>query len=154
MHVRHSIVTATVVAAAVPVGLLAADAGASIARTAGDPAAVAAKAPTVALRKTSLGKILVASNGHTLYLFTKDPKNKATCTGACASVWPPLRANGKPKAGKGVSAKKLGVIKGTHQVTYAGHPLYEWTGDTKAGQTTGEGINNFYVVSASGKAIK
>ena len=69
-------------------------------------------------------------------------------------MWPPLIAGGKPSAGKGVSASKLGEIRASHQVTYAGHPLYYFASDTAAGQTTGEGINNFYVVGASGKAIK
>jgi predicted lipoprotein with Yx(FWY)xxD motif len=33
------------------------------------------------------------------------------------------------------------------QVTYNGHLLYRWKSDTSAGQTTGEGINNFHVVA-------
>ena len=109
------------------------------------------------VRATSLGKLLIAgSSGRTLYLSTQDAKNKSMCTGQCADVWPPLLTSGKPSAGMGVSAPKLGEIKRghSHQVTYAGHPLYEFSGDTNAGQTTGEGVNGFYVVSASGKAIK
>jgi len=67
---------------------------------------------------------------------------------------------GKPVAGAGVKAKLLGVTKrknGTHQVTYAGHPLYRYTADAKPGQTTGEGLNLFGggwdVVAPSGKKI-
>ena len=71
MHLRHSIAAGAVVAAAVPAGLLGVGAGASLARSALGPAAGSAKAPTVALRSTKRGKILVAgSNGRTLYLFT------------------------------------------------------------------------------------
>jgi predicted lipoprotein with Yx(FWY)xxD motif len=157
MHVRHSIVTAAIVAAGVPVGLLAVDAGASLARGAGDPAATAAGKATVAVRSSGHGKILVSgSNGRSLYLDVADGKNKSNCTGQCASAWPPLLVSGKPRAGAGVAAAKLGSIKrgASRQVTYAGHPLYYWMGDTKPGQTTGEGINGFYLVSASGKAIK
>jgi predicted lipoprotein with Yx(FWY)xxD motif len=159
MHIKHSAVAAAVVAvsAAVPAGILAAGAGASLAREASDHTAVAAKAPTVALRATKLGKILVAgSNGHALYLYTKDGKDKSNCTSSCAAVWPPLTVSGRPSAGGGVAASKLGEITRGHghQVTYAGHPLYTFTSDSSAGQTSGEGVGSFYVVSASGRAIK
>ncbi len=148
---KRSVLAAALVAAC----LLVAGVSASVARTARAPAAVAAKAPTVALRKTHLGKILVSgANGHTLYLFTQDGKNKSSCTGQCAQVWPPLLVTGKPRAGNGVSAAKLGEIKrgAGHQVTYAGHPLYLFTSDTAPGQTNGEGVAAFRVVSASGMA--
>ena len=54
-----------------------------------------------------LGKILVDSQGRTLYLFQADHGTKSACTGACATAWPPLRATGKPVAGSGVSSAKL-----------------------------------------------
>ena len=107
--------------------------------------------------KTSLGKILVAgASGRTLYLLTSDGKNKSTCTGGCAQVWPALLVSGKPTAGKGASKSKLGEIRRgkSHQVTYASHPLYEFAQDSGPGQTNGEGTAGFYVVSPSGKAIK
>jgi predicted lipoprotein with Yx(FWY)xxD motif len=155
MNIKHSFAAAAViVTAAVPAGLLVAEASA---RGAVDPAATPAKTPTVSLRMTSLGSILVAGvSGRTLYLSDRDGKNKSNCLGGCGVAWPPLLASAKPSAGKGVAASKLGEIRrgSSHQVTYAGHPLYEFSGDTNAGQTTGEGVNGFYVVSASGKAIK
>jgi predicted lipoprotein with Yx(FWY)xxD motif len=46
---------------------------------------------------------------------------------------------------------------GTTEVTYAGHPLYYFISDKKAGDVTGQGINAFgarwYVVSPSGMQI-
>jgi predicted lipoprotein with Yx(FWY)xxD motif len=157
LHLKHSIVAAAVVSAAVPAGLLSAGAGASIARTADDAIAHAAKAPTVALRKTRLGKVLVVgASGRTLYLFEGDGKYKSNCTGECAAVWPPLMVTGRPSAGRGASRSKIGEIKRGHghQVTYAGHPLYTFESDSRAGQTSGENVSDFFVVSASGKAIK
>ena len=119
-----------------------------------------AKSTTVDVRTTSLGKILVNSHGRTLYLFKKDSGRKSACTGACAKFWPPLRASGKPTAGRGASASKLGTIKrsdGKPQVTYKGHPLYTFQKDTKAGQTNGEGLSAFgaswFVVSPTGNQI-
>ena len=114
----------------------------------------------VALRKTDLGRILV-SGGRTLYLFEKDKGPTSTCSGACASAWPPLTTSGKPKAGSGVKAGKLGTSKrgdGTTEVTYNGHPLYFYAGDAAPGQTTGEGLNQFgaewYVLSAKGDKVE
>ena len=58
-----------------------------------------------------LGKIIVDSQGNTLYYFEKDKQNSgaSTCSGACAQVWPPYTASGSPKAQSGASASKLTV---------------------------------------------
>ena len=115
---------------------------------------------TVSVANTGLGKILVDSRGRTLYLFEKDSGTKSACTGGCAAAWPPLRASGKPTAGGGAKASLLGTIPrsdGKPQVTYDGHPLYGYQGDSKPGDTTGQGSTGFgapwYVLSPSGKDI-
>jgi predicted lipoprotein with Yx(FWY)xxD motif len=117
-----------------------------------------AKKTLVKLRSTALGKVLVDARGRTLYLYTPDGHNKSACYGQCASYWPPLLTTGKPLAGAGVKAKLLGVTMrkdGKHQVTYAGHPLYFFVQDSKAGQTNGEEFQNiWYVVSAAGKKVE
>jgi predicted lipoprotein with Yx(FWY)xxD motif len=104
---------------------------------------------------------LVDAHGWTLYLFEADKTSKSTCSGACADDWPPARTSGKPKAGHGVKASLLGTTKrsdGGTQVTYRGHPLYRYAGDTKRGQTAGEGLEAFgaewYIVSSAGKKIE
>ena len=129
--------------------------GASVGVAVASGAHIASSVATVGTRHTSLGTILVGTNGHTLYLDSADSKNKATCTGGCAAVWPPLMTSGKPKAKGSAKASDLGTIKSGSgkQVTYKGHPLYYFASDTAAGQTTGEGSNGFYVVSPSGKSI-
>ena len=130
--------------------------GASVALAAASNAHTAASVAVVGTRDSSLGTILVAANGHTLYLDKADPKNKSTCTGGCASAWPPLTTSGKPKAKGAAKASDLGTISdggGVKQVTYDGHPLYFFASDTAAGQTTGQGQSGFYVVSPSGKSI-
>jgi predicted lipoprotein with Yx(FWY)xxD motif len=107
-----------------------------------------------------LGRILVNSGGRTLYLFKGDAGTMSTCTGACATAWPPLLATGNPTAATGVTASKLGTTTrsdGTKQVTYNGHPLYLFIMDQKPGQTSGQGVNAFgaawFVVSPSGNQI-
>lgn len=95
-----------------------------------------------------LGKILVDSQGLTLYTFQKDTGSKSMCAGNCASVWPPLTASGRP-TGNGVNTGMLGTTKrsdGSTQVTYGGHPLYTYTADSGPGQATGNGINSFGAV--------
>jgi predicted lipoprotein with Yx(FWY)xxD motif len=118
------------------------------------------KAATVGVSSNGdLGKILVDSKGRTVYLFRKDTGPKSTCSGACASEWPPVTTSGKPTAGKGLSASKLGTTKrsdGTTQVTYNGHPVYLYAGDHGAGDVNGQGLNFFgglwYAMSPSGNA--
>jgi predicted lipoprotein with Yx(FWY)xxD motif len=115
---------------------------------------------TVDLRKTSLGRVLVNSKGHTLYLFKKDRRGKSFCGASCAKFWPPLLKHGKLTAGSGVKASLLGTTRrgnGSLQVTYNKHPLYTYVLDKKAGQTKGEGVLAFgakwYAVSAKGRAV-
>jgi predicted lipoprotein with Yx(FWY)xxD motif len=116
---------------------------------------------TVQVRTTSLGKILADARGRTLYLFEADKGKVSACYTACAKAWPPLYTTGKPIAGKGAKANLLGTTKrkdGRLQVTYAGHPVYFFFKDTKAGQTNGENLDFFggewYAVSAAGKKVK
>jgi predicted lipoprotein with Yx(FWY)xxD motif len=117
-------------------------------------AAARSTGTAVDLHKTNRGQVLATSKGRTLYLYTPDGKNKSNCTGSCASVWPPLMTKGKPVAGMGVKQSLLGTAKrgSKLQVTYNGHPLYTYTGDSGAGQANGEGSEGiWYVVKASGK---
>ena len=115
----------------------------------------------VQLRTTTLGGVLVDARGRTLYLFDKDKRGRSACYGACAAYWPPLLSSAKPRPGRGVRASLLGVTKradGKRQVTYAGHPLYLFVYDTKAGQTTGEGRTDYgatwEAVAANGRGIE
>jgi predicted lipoprotein with Yx(FWY)xxD motif len=114
----------------------------------------------VDVANTGLGQVLVDAQGRTLYLFKKDSGTTSACTGACAVAWPPLRATASPTAGTGANASKLGTTTrtdGPSQVTYNGHPLYTYAGDSKAGDTNGEGINAFggawFVLSPAGTQI-
>ena len=108
----------------------------------------------------SLGAILVDSKARTVYLFEKDTGPKSTCSGACATEWPPVTTSGKPSAGPGVTAAMLGTTKrsdGTTQVTYNGHPLYLFEADQKPGDATGQHVDAFgaewYVLSPAGNKV-
>lgn len=117
-------------------------------------------AAMVKTAKLKVGTVLVGPDGRTLYLFEKDHGATSACSGACAQAWPPLTTSGSAKAASGVMASLLGTTKrsdGTMQVTYAGHPLYYFQGDSAAGQANGQGSTAFgagwYVVTPAGKKI-
>jgi predicted lipoprotein with Yx(FWY)xxD motif len=134
--------------------------GASVPGASSAPSSTSASSGTVDLAKRSLGPILIDSQGRTLYLWQADTGAKSTCTGACASAWPPLLTTGTPTAGSGVSSSLLGTTKranGSEQVTYSGHPLYRFAGDTGSRQTNGQGSTGFgalwYVLSPRGNPL-
>jgi predicted lipoprotein with Yx(FWY)xxD motif len=108
---------------------------------------------------SSLGTIVTDSEGMTLYMFDKDTKGgaKSACEGKCLTAWPP--------AMMGASAPKLTGVTGTvasidtpdgkKQITLDGWPLYYWFKDAKAGDTTGQAVQNvWWVLDPSGKPIK
>jgi predicted lipoprotein with Yx(FWY)xxD motif len=108
----------------------------------------------------SLGKILVDSQGRTLYLFQKDSGTTSACDGACASFWPPLRVSGKPTIGGGANTWLVSTAArsdGQPQVTYGGHPLYLYQGDQKPGDTGGQGVTAFgggwFALSPAGNLV-
>jgi predicted lipoprotein with Yx(FWY)xxD motif len=117
---------------------------------------------TVKTAKGAFGTMLVAANGKTLYRYTLDRKgvNKCTSNKVCAKYWPRLlvKPGTKPTAGGAAKAALLGTIKasgGMRQVTYAGFPLYFFSGDSKAGQTKGQAfLKEWYVVNTKGAFVK
>jgi predicted lipoprotein with Yx(FWY)xxD motif len=120
----------------------------------------AGSAAALKTRHGKIGTFLVDGHGHTLYLFQKDKTKRSTCSGACATDWPPLLTTGKAKASGSARKALLGTTKrsdGTTQVTYKGHPLYTFGGDQKAGDTNGQGVSAYgakwYAVTASGKRV-
>src|SRR5271166_2215145 len=130
-----SVGVATVAAFAVLGGsLAAADTGSAVPLSGG----------SVQLRAATIGGVSVLTNGsgRTLYSFAPDTPSRSACYGTCAAYWPPV--TGSPTAGPGVTLSKIGTIArtdGTIQVTYAGHPLYTYIGDTAPGQDSGNNLN-------------
>jgi len=111
-----------------------------------EPTSSATAAIVSATTVPELGKVIVDAEGFTLYDFHKDKGGESACYGACAQVWPPLLSAGKPQAGEGAMASKLGTTKrkdGTLQVTYAGWPLYTYEADKKPGDANGNDIDSF-----------
>lgn len=100
---------------------------------------------------TTLGAYLTGPDGRTLYFFAKDGPNTSACTGQCLTNWPPLTvaAGATVSAGTGVTGTLATFARsdGTMQVSYAGHPIYYFKGDAKAGDTNGQGVAGLWTVA-------
>ena len=111
----------------------------------------------VLVRVTSVGGVLADSRGHTLYSYAADKARQSTCYTSCAAAWPPLLTAGKPLAGLGIRTALLGTTKrkdGKLQVTYAGHPLYVFAAETKAGRLDGQGYEGkWWALDATGAKV-
>lgn len=145
---------------AVVLGGCATQAGATSPGASGPDAAGSPGVYSVDLHQdASLGSILAGEDGKTLYLLTKDPKGSSSCTGNCATTWPPftLDAGESAIAGSGVTGT-IATIKrpdGSAQVAINGAPLYYYSGDSGPGDTQGEGSNGvWFVVGADGSAVE
>ena len=149
----------------VAAGLLAAACGSAVSHTSGSqppgshPASSKASDTVIASHSGSGGMFLTDA-GRSVYLWAADGMNKSNCSGACAGAWPPVTAAGKLTASGGVKPSDLGTIArsgGGKQVTYNGHPLYFFAGDSGPGQTNGQGSDSFgakwWLVAPSGLKV-
>jgi predicted lipoprotein with Yx(FWY)xxD motif len=111
--------------------------------------AVAGASPTppaatgTALKTATIGGTTVLTNakGFTLYSFAPDTPSSSKCYGSCAAYWPPV--TGTTAAGQGLPGKVTTITRngGSRQLTYNGHPLYTYIGDTAPGQAHGNNLN-------------
>jgi predicted lipoprotein with Yx(FWY)xxD motif len=107
------------------------------------PASSSAPAGLAAADVGSLGKVVTAADGKTLYRFEKDSPTASNCDGQCATLWPPVIAGPATANVQGIDKSLLGTVKrkdGREQVTVAGHPVYEFANDKAPGQANGQGF--------------
>lgn len=116
---------------------------------------------TVAIGDSQYGTILTDGSGRTLYLFAKERSEQSRCYDACAQAWPPFLTEGEPKAGSAAREELLGISRrsdGETQVTYRGHPLYYYEGESQPGEVLCQGVEEFgglwLVVGPDGSAIR
>lgn len=102
--------------------------------------------------KEGIGKYLTDNDGMTLYWFKKDTLGKSACEGPCIEKWP-IFYQVSIKAPDGIKTEDFSTITrndGKKQTTFRGYPLYYWINDKKAGETTGQGVNNvWYIINPS-----
>ena len=108
----------------------------------------AAAAPVSATSNAALGQILVDSKGFTVYVFDSDKNGTIACVNQCANAWPPVTLTaGATLPTTGALAADLTTVArpdGAQQVAYKGRPVYRFGGDTKPGDTKGEGVLNLW----------
>jgi predicted lipoprotein with Yx(FWY)xxD motif len=108
-----------------------------------NPAAPAVNGTATSLKTTTIGGATVLTNtrGFTLYSFAPDTPGMSKCYGSCAAYWPP--ATGTTTASPGLPGRIATITRtgGTRQLTYNGHPLYTYIGDTAPGQARGNNLN-------------
>jgi predicted lipoprotein with Yx(FWY)xxD motif len=109
---------------------------------------------------SSAGTVLTNGSGRAVYLWVKDTGDMSQCSGACAGAWPAVTTTGTVTAAGAAKASDLGTITrsdGTKQVTYDGHPLYYFSGDSGAGTASGQGSDSFgakwWLVAPSGSDV-
>lgn len=115
---------------------------ASNAGSTGSPAA-ATGAVTIKTASTKIGTVLTNAKGHTIYWFAIDTPHKSNCTGSCLTYWPPVLGSSASVSGTSLPGTWGTITRsnGQKQLTYDGHPLYTYAGDTSAGMTSGNGTN-------------
>jgi len=169
MSVPHRLQAAAVLAGGA-LALAACGSGSGGAASSSSAQASSSGAPNSAITISSaavpgVGTVLVNGSGMTLYLLTSEKGGTLTCTdeNGCTKVWPDTELPSgvaAPIAGTGIDASKLSTIKGPSgslYITYAGWPLYTYTGDSGPGQATGLGIVSFggtwYPLSPAGAQV-
>jgi predicted lipoprotein with Yx(FWY)xxD motif len=122
--------------------------------------AAASSSLIISTASSSAGPVLINGSGRAVYVWAKDTKDMSACTGACASAWPPVQPTGTVTAALSAASSDLGTITrsdGTKQVTYDGHPLYYFSGDSGSGQANGQGSDAFgakwWLVTPSGADV-
>ena len=100
-------------------------------------------------QQNSVGIFLADEYGRTLYVLTKDTTGTSTCTGSCATTWPPFGADAlsAPSLVKNSDFSYIARADGMNQTAYKGRPLYFYSGDTKPGNTNGNGILGVWFVA-------
>ncbi|MEU1404791.1 hypothetical protein ABZ471_20885 [Streptomyces sp. NPDC005728] len=121
------------------------------------PGSAAAATGTATVHFSKLGPILDDAKGRTLYLSKAAKSTTPTGSGACAFAWPPLLPSGRPKAAPFARSNLISTSKrsnGITQVTYTGHLLHCFAGDTTAGDTNGEETSAYGPTVARRKRIR
>ena len=126
----------------------------------GGKAGKAERAPLSVERNKELGReILVDGKGRTLYAFTKDSRwpMKTACLDKCLETWKPAKPVDASQI-EGVNPKLITTFTrpdGTKQLSIDCWLLYTFTGDLKAGDVNGQGVNGtWFAVTKDGKLVK
>jgi predicted lipoprotein with Yx(FWY)xxD motif len=110
---------------------------------------------TLSLAKSKQGIFAIGPDGHALYVYEKDHGTKSGCKGGCASTWTAFTDKGAITTGVLIKKSEVGKADGQKpdQVTYYGHLLYYFKGDTAPGQTNGVGKPGWHLIGPLGNVM-
>jgi len=92
------------------------------------------------------GSVFMMNQQHmTLYVHDLDGQSQSACDGACAETWPPALLPAGTAMPENYALFQR--TDGTMQIAYKGRPLYLYSGDTRIGQTNGDGVGGVWQVS-------
>ena len=161
---KQAAVAGGAVVAAIALAACSSSSSSSTSSTTSSSAAASSPAASggtvITTAKSSAGTFLTTGSGKAVYLWVKDTGDMSNCTGACAGAWPPVTTTGTATAAGAAKASDIGTITrsdGTKQVTYDGHPLYYFSGDSGPGMASGQGSDGFgakwWLVSPAGSDV-
>lgn len=104
---------------------------------------------TLMLAKINSQLVFVGSKGKAVYTFDNDTQNTSNCSGGCVDTWPPYFYGETIVVPSTLNSSNFGTITradGTKQNTYAGKPLYLFSGDETRGTVLGNGLGNVWHV--------
>jgi predicted lipoprotein with Yx(FWY)xxD motif len=113
----------------------------------------------LAMNATIGQQIVVDASGMTLYEYLFDADGTPTTSavaGALRTAWPWATWAGSVTVGAGLTGSlAAGYVQsdGSRLLSYNGHLLYTWVSDTAPGQATGQCIEYFHVLDASGNPV-
>ena len=117
----------------------------------------ASDGPVIALADSSLGKIMT-SDGMTLYGFTMNSDGTPTCNDGCAGAWPPAIVDSSFDLSTLPASGSFTIVDradGTKQLKAGDWPLYQFAGDSAAGDTNGQGSGgNWFAVAPDASLVK
>ena len=92
--------------------------------------------------------------GFTLYAFDSDLGSAgSTCNASCATSWPPVSVTD----GEVANISGLSLVTrddGSSQAAYKGRPLYFYSGDTEASDTSGQSVSGWWKVGQEQVALQ
>ncbi|MDA8373412.1 MAG: hypothetical protein M0Z91_04030 [Actinomycetota bacterium] len=113
---------------------------------------------TIKVEESPDGPVLASPQGKTLYMRLGDTPTHSGCFATCLLAFPPMLTNGAPQASGGILAGYLGVLTSAdsgEQISYAGHPLYTYSGDKIPGQISAEGAGGiWFAVTPGGTPLR
>jgi predicted lipoprotein with Yx(FWY)xxD motif len=120
-----------------------------------DIGAAKATGKTLSLAKGKQGIFAIGPNGHSLYVFDGDHGTKSGCTGSCASTWLAFTDKGAITTGVLINKSEVAKADGQKpdQLTFYGHLLYYFKGDTAPGQTNGVGTPGWHLIGPFGNVM-